>query len=474
MGRLGDALSALGGNQPLRTELATLQERVATLSNLEPYGYQRRPSGNRGPSVTQESALRNSVWWACRHLRANVFSSFPLDVMRPGPDGLLYPISSPGQLVDEPWPGVDISEHFYNVEMDLSGYGNSVGLIHAKNKFGLPTQVEQFPMSAVSAKMKGPKVIRWKLGNDYYDPKDVWHRRRHTISGFDLGLSPLAYAANSIGLYASAAEFAQDWFNSGANPKGSLRNLQRDLVPPEERAAAKDEFRADTAGGDIFVHGRAWEWTPAQQDAVSAGFLETQNAKERDICRFAGTPASMVDVEITTGNITYANVTQANLQWLITEIGPEAHRTERFWSRNALPKPWVLKLNTDALLRMDTAARADLMVKLKTAGLRAPSELRALDNLPPFTDDQLAELDQHATMSGKATGGKGTAAGETDPDVDSARAQAEIVQKAYLGVGIVISADEARTMVNQAGGTLTGSLAPKQLSGEAAPWQIPV
>jgi phage portal protein BeeE len=207
-----------------------------------------------------------------------------------------------------------------------------------------------------------------------------------------MGLSTLAAAAWDLGLHASATEFALDWFATGANPKGSLQNIQRDTIPAIERQAVKDEFRESTAGGDIFVHGKTWEWTAAQQDSAGAGFLEAMAPSERAIARFADVPGSMVDVEISTGNITYANGNAANLQWLITSVGPEARRTERFWTKNALPRPWSLKLNTDALLRMDPTARADLMVKLKAAGLRAPAELRALDNLPPFTPEQIAEI----------------------------------------------------------------------------------
>lgn len=390
MSRLGDAYKAVTG-------------RTGSLADLAGQGYERRPtSGGRTPTINDTTANRNSVWWACGHLRANVFSSFPLDVIKPGADGLTYPVKNPGVLVDEPFPGVDITEFLYNTEQDLFRYGNSVGLIHARNTFGLPIKVELVPMSICSAIMSGRQIAAWRIGTDTYDAGDIWHRKRNTRSGMALGLSTLAAAAWDLGLHASATEFALDWFATGANPKGSLQHADRATVPAQERQAVKDEFKDATAGGDIFVHGKAWNWTPQQQDAAGAGFLDTHAASERAVARFADVPGSMVDVEISTGNITYANITQANLQWLITSIGPEARRTERFWTKNALPRPWQLKLNTDALLRMDPNTRADLMIKLKTAGLRAPSELRALDNLPPLTPEQQDELDHAAKISAKA------------------------------------------------------------------------
>jgi HK97 family phage portal protein len=459
VGRVQDAYRALTG-------------RTSTLTEFDGAGFRPRASGATSPSITQKTALRNSVWWACLHLRANVFSSFPLDVIKPGGNGLTYPVKNPGILVTEPYPGMDITEFQYSTEMDLGRYGNSIGIIHQRNAFGLASMVELVSMGDVSAKMNGRQIDYWRIGNERFEPSDIWHQKRHTLAGFALGLAPLASAAYSMALYASAQEFALDWFATGATPKGDLRHVERSAIPSEERSAVKAEFKQDTAGGDIFVHGKSWEWTPATQDAMSSGFLSQMSASERDVCRYAGVPASMVDVEVSTGNITYANVTQANLQWLITEIGPQARRSERYWSKNALPKPWQMKLNTDALLRMDPSARADLMVKLKTAGLRVPSELRALDNLPPFTADQLAELDQHSTMTGKATGGKGGADAAVDTGAASAKAQAEIIQKAYLGVGIVITADEARAMINQAGGSLAGSM-NTELSREALPWQTP-
>jgi HK97 family phage portal protein len=386
VGRVQNAYRALTG-------------RASTLTEFNGSGFRPRASGATSPSITQVTALRNSVWWACLHLKANVFSSFPLDVVADAGNGLTYPVANPGTMVDEPYPGMDITEFQYSTEMDLGRYGNSVGIIHQRNGFLKASQVELVSMAEVSVQMKGRQIDYWRIGNERFEPSNIWHQKRHTLPGFALGLSPLASAAYSMALYASAQEFALDWFATGATPKGDLQHLERSAIPAEERSAVKAEFKQDTAGGDIFVHGKSWKWTPSTQDAMSSGFLSQFSASERDICRYANVPASMVDVEVSTGNITYANVTMANLQWLITEIGPQARRSERYWSKNALPKPWHLKLNTDALLRMDPSTKADLMVKLSNAKLRAPDELRALDNLAPFTPEQIAQIGTFAQMA---------------------------------------------------------------------------
>ena len=89
--------------------------------------------------------------------------------------------------------------------------------------------------------------------------------------------------------------------------------------------------------------------------------------------------------------ITYANITQRNLELLILSLGPSIIRRERALS-NLLLRPRYVKFNTDALLRMDPLARAQMMAALVGARLRASDELRELDNLPPFTAEQIAQM----------------------------------------------------------------------------------
>src|SRR6187551_408801 len=193
MGRFGDAARILLGQH----------DREPNLDSM--IGDRSRRNQAVLPVVTAEGAFKNSVWWAGLRLRANLMSTFPIDVVRER-DGVLVPVPSPGRLFSSPSPGVDITEFLYSRQIDLDRYGNAVGIIRERNALGLPAVIELQLMEQCKAQMSGGRVEQWKIGNEYYQPRDIWHEKQYTMAGFGLGLAPLAYAAYSMGIYASAQE----------------------------------------------------------------------------------------------------------------------------------------------------------------------------------------------------------------------------------------------------------------------------
>lgn len=374
MGRIGEAWRALTQRDLASDEILGWRDRGG------------RGSG-RG-AVSQERALRHSAWWACLRLRADLESMMPVDVFRKF-DGFDVEMPKPDLLI-EPMPGVDIGEHFYSSRVDLDRYGNSVGVITARNALGLPAAIDLAPMGDTVAMMKGRRIVEWRICGERYDPAMIWHERQWTVGGWPLGLSPLAYASWTVDGYLSAQEFARDWFGAGATPRGTLKNTEQKLKRGQI-AEAKAGFRQAAENGDIFVTGSDWEWTPAQMDAASAGFLEQQNAGLLDVCRYLGVPGDMIDAPVQGSAVTYANITQRNLQLLVTNLGPAITRRQRKWS-TALPRPRFVKLNTDALLQMDPQTREQVILARVAGRTLAPSEARRLDNLAPFTVEQLAEF----------------------------------------------------------------------------------
>ncbi|MFJ4785503.1 phage portal protein [Streptomyces sp. NPDC088794] len=348
--------------------------------------------------VTNETALRNSAVWACLRLRADLMSSFPIDVYR-YVTGIQVEVPKPPVLVSPGGGEVGMREWMYSTEFDLDRGGNCFGIITERSGVigpdgrGLPGRVDLVELGAVAVRGNGPTITKFVINGKEYEPWEVWHEKQYTVAGCPLGLSPVAFAAWTIEESLSAQQFARDWFAGGAVPLAELKNNQK-TVDVDGARIARQNFKAAVDSSGLFVHGNDWEYKPIQAVASQSSFLEARQYGASDIARFFGCPGDLIDAAVAGSSITYANMTQRNLQFLIMNLGPAVGRREDAFSRKLVSGPRFVKLNTDALLRMDPEARARTIGARITNRTLAPSEARALDNLPPFTEDQLAEFDR--------------------------------------------------------------------------------
>jgi HK97 family phage portal protein len=357
-------------------------------------------SAYRGPSgltvtVKSDAALRQSVGWAAIMLRAGLISSFPIDTFRKV-NGVDFAIESPPVITDPFGRGeVSIGEWMHSTQVDLDRVGNCYGIIRETDGLGKPREIELVRHENVTVKSKNG-VVTYVIRDDTgvsrkYSAAEVWHERQYTVPGLVMGLSPIAYAAWSLGLWATAAEFAAEWFtNHGITPTGILRNIEKTLQDGQADQI-KGRFKEAVQGGDIFVTGKDWEYTTGPTASAESLFIQQMDYSDQAMCRFYGVPANLVDVAVTGQNITYANVTQANLQFLIMKLGPAVQRRETALSR-MLVAPRFVKLNTAALLRMDPETTSRILINEVNGMLTSPSEARALMNKSPFTPDQIAEF----------------------------------------------------------------------------------
>ena len=364
----------------------------------------RRLAGRYGAvNVTSDSALRHSAVWACLRLRADLISTMPIDLYR-RINGVQVEMLKPRLLVSPSGERVDITEWMYASQMDLDRYGNSFGLITEVGGDKRPARIDLVAAGDVTVRVKDGEIFKYRIGGREYDPHEVWHEKQFTPAGFHVGLSPIAYAAWSIGSYLSAQQFSLDWFGSGATPSGSLKNTER-TIDATVAAEAKKRFKSAVADRDVFVHGKDWDYNMISVPANESQFLEAMNYGVGDVCRFLGVPGDMIDADHSTGSITYASITQRNLQLLIVNIGPSVFRRERALTR-AMPEGRYVKLNADAtVLRMDAAARAELLATQVRSRTLDVDEARELDNRPPLTEEQIVRFER---LFAKSTSDKET------------------------------------------------------------------
>jgi HK97 family phage portal protein len=221
--------------------------------------------------------------------------------------------------------------------------------------------------------------------------ENIWHERAFVTSGSPVGLSPLAYGVLALGGYLSAQQFAADWFSGSAIPAAALKNSAK-VLSADQADAVKARFKESVATGDVFVTGSDWDYSMIGAKASESGFESMLKLSAQDICRFYGVPADLVDVESTSGSITYANVTQRNLQLLTLHLGPALIHRETAFSNGLTPRGQVVKFNADALLRLDPASRITMHAAGIASRITTVSEARALENRPPLTPEDEAEF----------------------------------------------------------------------------------
>lgn len=358
---------------------------------IPPRGMSRRGSA----LVTDATSLRHSAVWACLRLRADLISTFPVDCFRSS-GGLDLEVKRPLVLVEpggEEWDYVDwmwASQHTF----DLTG--NIVGLITEYDGNNLPARIDLQPSSRVTVQQRKnlPYPVYKIDGTEYKNVpgqrKQVWHEKQYPQAGLPIGLSPVMYAAWSVGEFLSIQDFALDWFGGGAVPKAAMRNKSRKLDEKEIKSA-KQWYRDVINNGDLLVYGNDWEYEMIQAEQAGVEWLTARAATIPDISRFFGCPADLIDAAVSGESITYANISQRNLEFLILHLGPAVAKREKNLSK-LMAAPRFVKLNTDALLRMDPETRAKVIGMRIDQRTLTLTEARALDNLGPLTDADFAEF----------------------------------------------------------------------------------
>jgi HK97 family phage portal protein len=345
--------------------------------------------GWRGKASTRRGALGQSAMWASARLRADLISTLPVDVYRRvGRHQVEVP--KPPVLVNPGGEHVDICEWLYSSQNDLDMVGNAFGVITEKDAAGKPARIDLVARQAVTVRSEKGVVTYWFDGKKQKDPSLVWHERQFTQSGQVLGLSPLAHAATTLQQHQAAQDFAAAWFGGGIVPSGHLK-YGKSAVPTKQAESIKARFQLSIENGDPFVSGSDWEYKSTDVAQAQANFIEAMKFTDVEICRFMGVPGDLIDANETGASITYANITQRNLQFLVLNLGASIKRREKALSR-MVADPRFVRLNSEALLRMDPETVSKMLGQQVKDRLRAPSEAREKLDLGPFTAEQLAEF----------------------------------------------------------------------------------
>jgi len=340
-----------------------------------------------------ENAMQKIAVWASVTLVAELAAEMPVDVFSAS-GGATRPLPTPGYLEDVAGDGYGTADWVSMFVVSQMLRGNAYGTVAARDsRGGFPTQVPLYHPDTV----RGWRDVRtgqpvWYVNGSQVPADQMWHRRAYVLPGNLLGMSPIAYHASTIGLGLLAEQFGTEFFANGASPPGILTNTEVDISPTVAQTA-KERFVAGMNGRrEPVVLGKGWAWQQISIKPEESQFLATQGYTSAECARMYGPGmAEMLGYETGTP-MTYQNDEQRNLHFLTYSLDRWLTKVERALT-GMLPRPRYVKLNRNALLRTDLLTRYKAHALAIAARIAAPSEVREVEDMPPMTPEQLAELD---------------------------------------------------------------------------------
>jgi HK97 family phage portal protein len=354
-------------------------------------GAQRTGPGGGAESevaVTDERALQVSTAWSCVRLIVETVGAFPLSFSRET-DGGRRPLEPDHYMVQ-------LLKHRPNGLMPAHAYREAqvMGVVLWGNHYSHIVREGDRVQGLSPLRSDRMTPMRTALGLQYhyktdagvkvYAPESILHVRGFGADGL-VGLSPLAYARQTLGLAIATDRYAAKTFARGGRPTGTLTFDK--FLSKEQRLQAQqlyDELQTgDRAGLPLILEGGS-KYEAIDMPPDDMQMLQTRAFNVADICRFYRVPSHMVnDSEKST---TYGTgIEEINLGFLAYTIRPYLTRLESAYRDSLLSSAErdtvIVEHNVEGLLRASSEKRAAFYSQMVQNGLYSRNEVRRKENM---------------------------------------------------------------------------------------------
>lgn len=367
---------------------------VAPLSQL--YG-QTQVSSSAGERIDEWTALGISSVMNAASLLSDTVASMPVrcyifkDGVRtnmPTPEILKNPDVASGtnefELVHQIMVSMVLHGNAY-IHIDRDRLGNPIGLVPLH-----PYQMQVLPTGDAT----GRRYLH--LGNEM-DSENLLHLRWFTPPQSLVGVSPLIQSRNLVGLSLAMDRHLAQFYGEGATPSGVL-STDNKLTLDQARTIQGTWEATHRRHRRPAVLSEGMKFTPITTSAADQQMIQTREQLVRDIARVYRIPSYLMGV--TGDGMTYQNVEQASVNFLMHTITPWLRRLEIGLSK-ILPDGTDIVFDVGSLLRSDSLTRARVNTMNITTGQMTPNEARMTWGLEPYEGGDAF----HQSLNGTVTAG---------------------------------------------------------------------
>lgn len=219
-----------------------------------------------------------------------------------------------------------------------------------------------------------------------FPESQIMHLRGLVVNGF-MGLNPIQYAREGLGLTLAMEKFGARYFGAGIHP-GMIIEHPTSLKDPKAFREAVTEVYAGlgvTHNAMLLQDGMKATFPSIKPE--DSQFLESRNFQKKEIIDlFFGMPLALFQSGDKTS--TYASASQFSSDFVKYGIMPYAVNFEKAIYRDLLneeeKKTYYAKFSAGALLRSEMKERAEFYRELINCEVMNPNEARELEEWNPY------------------------------------------------------------------------------------------
>ena len=355
---------------------------------------------NSGVDVDEESALKISTVYACVKVISETIASLPLNLLKELTNGDSEKAKQhPLYTILKDVPNSEMSSFTFREMLmtNLLLWGNAYALIK-RNKNG--EIIELYPLKSKNMVVERDAVsnnIKYTYTNNRgitktYSPKQIFHIPAFSFDGI-IGVSPITYAREAMGLALATEEFGARFFGNGARPGGVLEHPGVLKDPEKLRESWNKVYQGTANSHKVAVLEEGMKYHEIGMSPEDSQFLQTRSFQIAEICRIFRVPPHMVG---DLSRSTFSNIEHQSIDFVVHTIRPWLVRWEQAITRALLSEEertiYYAKFNVDGLMRGDFVTRMNGYAIARQNGWMSANEIRALENMNKIPADQGGDL----------------------------------------------------------------------------------
>lgn len=351
--------------------------------------------------------------WRATQLITDVIGGIPWHAYEAQPGGLATRRYPSPRLLEHP-AGLDTRVTTYSSwALDLIWHGNAIGIIWSRDMEGEPDIIIPVPAEYTFVKRAGlsdnlpafvPGEVVYLIGQNAYKTQDIMHIKGLCRPGALRGLGVLEQHFVVMSLDVEQRKQASASTGAGI-PTGVLKSEDPDLTEDDAISlAAKWAIKQETRR--VAVLNASTSFVPLAWNPRDSQLLEARKFGHVEMALVFGVDPEWLGSGQSTG--TYRNIEQSGIE-LIRRSSLHGHlaRFEAALSMQLRPGSDA-RANLDSVQRADTHGRYEAHKIGIDTGFLTDDEARVIENMPPLTTAQRAQIKASRPAPPAPFGGQGS------------------------------------------------------------------